>query len=125
SEKKLLGVIKEELMEIRTKFGVERRSDIRGEVEEVKVNLEVMVSSEDVLVSFSQEGYMKRTSMMSFTRSGGELQSSGVKEGDMIRELIAVNTIDNLLVFTRKGQYYLLPVHQIPEFKWKDTGTAI
>jgi topoisomerase-4 subunit A len=125
SEKKLIGVIKEELLEIRGKYGIDRRSDIQGEVEELKVNLEVLVAPEDVLVTLSQEGYMKRTSMLSFTRSGGELDSAGVKEGDVIRELLQVNTIDNLLLFTRKGQYYLLPVHQIPEFKWKDTGTAV
>ncbi|MHA7963433.1 DNA gyrase subunit A [Paenibacillus sp. CAU 1782] len=125
SEKKLLGVIKDELLEIRNKYGIDRRSDIQGEVEELKVNLEVLVAPEDVLVTLSQEGYMKRTTMLSFTRSGGELDSAGVKDGDIIRELLQVNTIDNLLLFTRKGQYYLLPVHQIPEFKWKDTGTAV
>jgi len=125
SEKKLIGVIKDELTEIRESYGIERRSAIRGEMEELKVNLEVMVTAEDVLVTLSHEGYMKRTSMLSFTRSGGELQSSGLKEGDVIRELLSVNTLDSLLLFTRKGQYYLLPVHQIPEFKWKDTGTAV
>ncbi|NIK77677.1 topoisomerase-4 subunit A [Paenibacillus castaneae] len=125
SDKKLIGVIKDELTEIRTKYGIDRRSDLRGEIEELKVNLEVMVTSEDVLVTLSNDGYVKRTSMLSFTRSGGELESSGVKGGDFIRDLLEVNTIDNLLLFTRKGQYYLLPVHQIPEFKWKDTGTAI
>ncbi|CAM3974704.1 DNA gyrase subunit A [Paenibacillus alkaliterrae] len=125
SEKKLIGVIKDELLEIRNKYGIDRRSDLRGEIEELKVNLEVLVTPEDVLVTLSHDGYVKRTSMLSFTRSGGERQSGGVKEGDFIRELLEVNTIDNLLLFTRKGQYYLLPVHQIPEFKWKDTGTAI
>lgn len=125
SDKKLIGVIKDELLEIQTKYGIDRRSDLRGEIEELKVNLEVLVTPEDVLVTLSQDGYVKRTSMLSFTRSGGELQNAGVKEGDFVRELLAVNTIDNLLLFTRKGQYYLLPVHQIPEFKWKDTGTAI
>jgi len=125
SEKKLIGVIKDELLEIRNSYGIDRRCEIRGEIEELKVNLEVMVTPEDVLVTLSREGYMKRTSMLSFTRSGGELQSSGLKEGDVIQELLSVNTIDNLLLFTRKGQYYLLPVHQIPEFKWKDTGTAL
>lgn len=125
SEKKLLGVIKDELTEIRDKYGVDRRSEIQGEVEELKVNLEVLVTPEDVLVTLSHDGYMKRTSMLSFTRSGGELESAGVKEGDVIRELLQVNTIDNLLLFTRKGQYYMLPVHQIPEFKWKENGTAI
>lgn len=125
SEKKLIGVIRDELVEIRDKYGIDRRSDIQGEVEELKVNLEVLVTPEDVLVTLSQDGYMKRTSMLSFTRSGGETGSAGVKDGDVIRELLQVNTIDNLLLFTRKGQYYLLPVHQIPDFKWKDTGTAI
>ncbi|MBH5317882.1 DNA gyrase subunit A [Paenibacillus sp. GSMTC-2017] len=125
SEKKLIGVIKDELTEIRDKFGIDRRSGIQGEVEELKVNLEVLVTPEDVLVTLSQDGYVKRTSMLSFTRSGGELDTAGVKEGDVIRDLLQVNTIDNLLLFTRKGQYYLLPVHQIPDFKWKDTGTAI
>ncbi|CAM3130716.1 DNA topoisomerase IV subunit A [Paenibacillus lupini] len=125
SEKKLLGVIKDELIEIRDKFGIDRRSSIRGEVEELKVNLEVMVQSEDVIVTLSEEGYMKRTSILSFTRSGGDLQTAGVKDGDAISSVYEVNTIDNLLLFTRKGQYYMLPVHQIPEFKWKDTGTAV
>ncbi|REJ18583.1 MAG: DNA gyrase subunit A [Paenibacillaceae bacterium] len=125
SEKKLLGVIKEELSEIRDTYGVDRRSDIRGEVEELKVGLEVMVASEDVLVTLSQEGYIKRTSRLSFTRSGGDLDNSGVKEGDIIRHVLEVNTLDQLLLFTRKGSYFLLPVHQIPEFKWKDNGTAL
>ncbi|QHT61785.1 DNA gyrase subunit A [Paenibacillus lycopersici] len=125
SEKKLLGVIKDELTEIREKFGIDRRADIKGEVEELKVNLEVIVASEDVFVTLSQDGYIKRTSKLSFTRSGGELTSAGVKEGDVIRTLLDVNTIDQLLLFTRKGQYYQLPVHLIPEFKWKDTGTAV
>jgi len=118
SEKKLIGVIKDELTEIRDTYGVDRRSDIRGEVEELKVGLEVMVASEDVLVTLSQEGYIKRTSLLSFTRSGGE-------EGDFVRHVLDVNTLDQLLLFTRKGSYFLLPVHQIPEFKWKDTGTAL
>ncbi|WP_308634443.1 DNA gyrase subunit A [Paenibacillus silvisoli] len=125
SGKKLVSVIKEEMGEIREKYGIDRRSDIQGEVEELKVNLEVIVPAEDVLVTLSQEGYIKRTSKLSFTRSGGELGSAGVKEGDVIRTLLDVNTIDQLLLFTRKGQYYQLPVHQIPEFKWKDTGTAV
>ncbi len=125
SEKKLISVIKGELIEIRDKYGVDRRSDIQGEVEELKVNLEVMVTAEDVLVTLSREGYIKRTSMLSFTRSGGELEGSGVKEGDVVRHVLEVNTIENLLLFTKKGQFFLLPVHQIPEFKWKDAGTAL
>lgn len=125
SDKKLIAVIRKELLEIREKYGIERRSVIQEEVEEIKVNLEVLVNAEDVLVTLSNEGYIKRTSMLSFTRSGGELVSSGVKDGDYITRLFEVNTLENLLIFTSRGQYFLLPVHQIPEYKWKDAGTAI
>ncbi|GKS13238.1 DNA topoisomerase 4 subunit A [Paenibacillus chitinolyticus] len=125
STKKLLGVIKDEMTEIRTKYGMERRSDIQNEVEEIKVNLEVMVTPEDVLVTLSNEGYIKRTSMLSYTRSGGAVDNTGLKEGDYLRHLKEVNTIESLLIFTNKGQYFLLPVHLIPEYKWKDNGTAI
>ncbi|WP_435925419.1 DNA gyrase subunit A [Paenibacillus sp. DYY-L-2] len=125
SDKKLIGVIRKELTEIRDKYGVDRRSEIHGEVEELKVNLEVLVAQEDVLVTLSHEGYIKRTSMLSFTRSGGEREGSGVKEGDYIKHVLDVDTLQNILIFTQRGQYFLLPVHQIPEFKWKDNGTAI
>lgn len=123
--RKLLKVIRDELTEIREKYGIDRRSVIQGEVEELKVNLEVLVPAEEVLVTLSREGYVKRTSLLSFTRSGGELGSAGVKERDVIRWSLSLNTLDPLLLFTQKGQYFLLPVHQIPEFKWKETGTAI
>ncbi|RCX23390.1 topoisomerase-4 subunit A [Fontibacillus phaseoli] len=125
SDKKLIALIKKELIEIRDKYGIDRRSEIQGEVEELKVNLEVLVAQEDVLVTLSHEGYIKRTSMLSFTRSGGEREGSGVKEGDYIKHVLDVDTLQNILIFTRRGQYFLLPVHQIPEFKWKDNGTAI
>jgi topoisomerase-4 subunit A len=122
---KLIKVIKDELTEIRNKFGMDRRSSIQGEVEELKVNVEVLVNAEDVLVTLSKEGYVKRTSKLSFTRSGGDIGSTGLKDGDYVKHLLEVNTIEKLLMFTRKGQYFVLPVHQIPEYKWKDNGTAL
>lgn len=123
--KKLTSVIKKEMLEIRNKYGIDRRSSIQSEVEELKVSLEVMVSAEDVIVTLSNEGYIKRTSMMSYTRSGGEVEGTGVKEGDYTRYVFEVNTIDTVLIFTEKGQYYALPVHQIPEYRWRDNGTPI
>lgn len=125
SDKKLVAVIRKELLEIRDKYGIDRRSVIQEEIEELKVNLEVMVSQEDVLVALSHDGYIKRTSMLSFTRSGGELDTTGVKDGDYVKHILEVDTLQNILVFTQRGQYFLLPVHQIPEFRWKDNGTAI
>jgi topoisomerase IV subunit A len=125
SNKKLMGVIKDEMNEIREKFGIDRRSELQDEVEELKVNLEVLVTPEDVLVTLTNEGYVKRTSMLSFNRSGGELESTGLKEKDYVRFWLEVSTIENLLIFTQKGLSFLLPVHQVPEYKWKDNGTAI
>ncbi|MEK8127336.1 DNA gyrase subunit A [Paenibacillus filicis] len=125
SEKKLLAVIKDEISQIRDKYAIARRSSIQDEIEELKVNLQVMVTAEDVFVTLSNEGYIKRTGKLSFIRSGGEIDKTGLKEGDYLRHLLDVNTLDNLLIFTQKGQYFLLPVHQIPEYKWKDNGTAI
>lgn len=125
SNRKLMGVIKQELTEIRNKYGIDRRSEIQSEVEEIKVNLEVMVTSEDVLVTLSDEGYIKRTSMLSYTRSGGEAETTGLKEGDYLRYLLEVNTLESLLIFTKLGQCYLLPVHLIPEYRWKENGTPI
>lgn len=125
SERKLMQVIKKELIDIRDRYGIDRRSVVQGEIEEIKVNLEVLVNAEDVIVTVSNEGYVKRTSLLSFTRSGGEWDGSGVKEGDHIRQVFEVNTLDRLLIFTQRGQYFSLPVHLLPEFKWKENGTAI
>ncbi len=125
NETKLMDVIKSELRDVRKTYAIPRRSEIQGEVEEIKVNLEVLVAAEDVYVTFSGEGYIKRTSKLSFTRSGGELESTGLKEGDYLHSLFEVNTLDSLLLFSRKGNFYSLPVHQIPESKWKDNGTAV
>lgn len=125
SEQRLLEVIRKELLEIRQEFGIDRRSEIRDEVEELKVSLEALVTPEDVIVTLSNEEYIKRTSKLSYTRSGGEIESAGVKEGDFISTLHEVSTLDHLLLFTSKGNYFMLPVHAIPEYKWKDTGTAL
>lgn len=63
----------------------------------------MIVNAEDVIVTLSNEGYIKRTSLLSFTRSGGEWEGSGVKEGDYIRHVFEVNTLDRLLLFTQRG----------------------
>lgn len=123
--KKLIKVIVSEMGEIRDKYSIDRRSVIQEEIEELKVNPEVLFTPEDVFVALTQQGYLKRTSKLSFTRSGGEIGVTGMKEGDYLRFLFDVNTIDHLLVFTQKGQVYSIQVHQVPEYKWKENGTAI
>ncbi len=125
SPKKLLGVIKKEMHEIREKYGIERRSQIQAQMEELKVNVEVMVSSEEVVLAFTNDGYIKRSSLKSFDMSGSDVNSAGMKEGDFVRFFFNANTLDQLLIFTARGQSFVIPVHQINESKWKENGTAL
>ncbi|PLT29353.1 DNA topoisomerase IV subunit A [Peribacillus deserti] len=123
SEKKLFSVIKKELKEVRKQFNDVRRSRIEEEIEELKINLEVLIASEDVMVTVTKEGYVKRTSLRSYTASGG--QDYGMKESDRLLSQFEMNTTDVLLVFTNKGNYLYCPVHQLPDVRWKDVGQHI
>ncbi|WP_163103212.1 DNA topoisomerase IV subunit A [Peribacillus alkalitolerans] len=123
SEKKLLAVIKNELKGVKKQFNDVRLSKIEEEIEEIKINLDVMVASEDVWVTVTKEGYVKRTSLRSFAASGG--QDYGMKDTDMIRYQYEMNTKDVILLFTNKGNYLYCPVHQLPDIRWKDIGQHI
>lgn len=119
----LLAVIKEELTEIRKKFKVERRSVIEAEISEIKIDKEVMVPSENVILSVTRHGYIKRTSLRSFNASG--VEEIGVKDGDSLLKYIETNTLDTALVFTNKGRYLFIPVHKLTDIKWKDLGQHV
>lgn len=123
SEKKLLSVIKKELKEVKKRFADERRSKIEAEIEELKINLEVMVPSEDVIVTVTKEGYVKRTSQRSFAASNG--QDFGMKDSDRLISQLDLNTKDVVLLFTNKGNYLYCPVHELPDIRWKDIGQHI
>lgn len=123
SEKKLLSVIKKELREMKKRFADERRSKIEAEIEELKINLEVMVPSEDVIVTVTKQGYVKRTSQRSFAASNG--QDLAMKESDRLLAQLDMNTKDVLLLFTNKGNYLYCPVHELPDIRWKDIGQHI
>ncbi|MGM7637093.1 DNA topoisomerase IV subunit A [Bacillus sp. Hm123] len=123
SEKKLAAVIKTELRAIKKSYNDERRTVIEKEIEEIKVNLEVMIPSEDVMVTVTKDGYMKRTSLRSYSASGGA--DLGMKETDHLLYQAEVNTTDVLLVFTNKGNYLYVPVHELPDIRWKDLGQHI
>ncbi|GEL76275.1 DNA topoisomerase IV subunit A [Tenuibacillus multivorans] len=122
-EKKLLQVIKKDLKKVKKTYQTERRTQIQSEIEDIKINLEVMVPSEDVVVSVTKEGYVKRTSIRSYSASNiDDLQK---KDDDRLLHLMEINTTDTLLLFTNKGQYLFLPVHELPDIKWKDMGQHI
>jgi topoisomerase IV subunit A len=123
SEKKLHSVIKKELKEVKKRFADERRSKIEAEIEEIKINLEVMVPSEDVIVTITEHGYVKRTSQRSFAASNG--QDLAMKESDRLLAQLDMNTQDVLLLFTNKGNYLYCPVHELPDIRWKDLGQHI
>ena len=123
SEKVLLQVIKKELRFIKKGFDDGRRSKIENEIEEIKINLEVLIASEDVMVTVTKEGYVKRTSLRSYTASGG--LDFGMKDSDRMLQKLEMNTTDVLLLFTSKGNFLYCPVHQLPDIRWKETGQHI
>ncbi|HCX9296785.1 TPA: DNA topoisomerase IV subunit A [Staphylococcus aureus] len=119
----LLNVIKEELNEIKKKFKSERLSLIEAEIEEIKIDKEVMVPSEEVILSMTRHGYIKRTSIRSFNASG--VEDIGLKDGDSLLKHQEVNTQDTVLVFTNKGRYLFVPVHKLADIRWKELGQHV
>ncbi|MGV4965473.1 DNA topoisomerase IV subunit A, partial [Priestia aryabhattai] len=123
SEKKLFNIIKKELRRVKKQYSTERRSKIEAEIEEIKINLEVMVPSEEVMVTVTKDGYVKRTSLRSYAASNG--QDFGMKDTDRILAKYEINTTETLLIFTNKGNYLYMPVHELPDIRWKDMGQHI
>ncbi|MEH7087028.1 DNA topoisomerase IV subunit A [Neobacillus drentensis] len=123
SEKTLFSVIKKELKDVKKRFADERRSKIEAEIEELKINLEVTVPSEDVIVTITKQGYVKRTSTRSFAASNG--QDLAMKDSDRLLAQLEMNTKDVLLLFTNKGNYLFCPVHELPDIRWKDLGQHV
>ncbi|OHS51256.1 DNA topoisomerase IV subunit A [Staphylococcus sp. HMSC65H10] len=119
----LLNVIKDELKEIRKRFKSERLSRIEAEISEIKISKEVIVPSEETILSLSKDGYIKRTSIRSF--NANKVEEVGLKEGDSLLRYVETNTQHIALVFTDKGRYLYLPVHKLSDIKWKDLGQHI
>ncbi|WP_044895884.1 DNA topoisomerase IV subunit A [Bacillus alveayuensis] len=123
NEKKLFHVIKSDLRKIKKTYADERRTIIEKEIEEIKINLEVTVASEDVIVTVTKDGYVKRTSLRSYNASNG--QDFAMKDSDRLLMQHEMNTTDVLLVFTNKGNYLYCPVHELPDIRWKDLGQHV
>jgi len=126
SEKKIEGIIKEELETLKKKYGDERRTDIIGEVEELEV--EDLIAEEDVVVTISHGGYIKRLPVSAYRkqkRGGTGASGAEVKEEDFIEHLFVASTKDYLLIFTEKGQVHWLKVYEIPQASRTSKGKAI
>ncbi|MER1999344.1 MAG: DNA topoisomerase IV subunit A [Lysinibacillus sp.] len=122
-EKQLMKVLKTELRDIKKRFPSPRRSEIQAEIEEIKLTLDVLVPSEEVVVSVTKDGYIKRTSMRSYSSSNGK--DIAMKESDFVLYERQMNTQHHLLLFTSKGNYIYQPVHELPDIRWKDLGQHI
>ena len=120
-EEELKKVMKDELRKIKKEYATERKTVINYEEAEIKIDEKAMITKEDVIVLVTKDGYVKRTSKRSYS----EEESPLLKEGDFIIGLYEQNTRDTLLVFTNFGNYLFLPVHEIPDIKWKMLGKHI
>ena len=118
-ENVLKTVMKEELRRVKKEYATPRKTDIKDEITEIKIDTTVMIPKEDVIVSITKEGYIKRTSLRSYQASNDE---TTLKEGDYLVGLYELNTLDTLLLFTNKGNYFFVPVHELPICVWKDLG---
>ncbi len=126
SEKKVEAIIKDELAELKKKYGDERRTDIVGEVEELEV--EDLIAEEDVVVTISHGGYIKRLPVSAYRkqkRGGKGVTGAEVKEEDFVEHLFVASTRDYLLIFTDKGQVHWLKVYEIPQAGRQSKGKAI
>jgi topoisomerase IV subunit A len=122
-QKKLLQVIKKDLRQMKKKYEEPRKTKVEDEIEELKINVEVMIASEDVIVSVTNLGYVKRTSVRSYSASSED--DFMIKDEDHVIGLYELNTTDHILLFTSKGRYMPIPVHQLPDIRWKDLGQHI
>ena len=118
----LKKVMKDELLKIKKEYDVERLTEIRDEITEIKIDTIDLIPKEDVIVAISKDGYVKRVSNRSYSASEGETL---LKDGDYLIGLYKVNTLDTVLLFTDLGNYLYVPVYEIPDTKWKDLGKHI
>ena len=122
NEDALKSVMKEELRRVKKEYATPRKTEIREEIVEIKIDNTIMIPKEDVVVMVTKDGYVKRSSMRSFNSTDGDLT---LKDNDYILGIYELNTMDTILLFTNKGNYLYVPVHELPEIKYKDLGKHI
>src|SRR5699024_2042633 len=119
-QKELDKVILNKLNAINKKYGSERLTVIQDEISSLKIETEVMVAQEDVMLLVSHDGYVKRSSLRSFNASDND--ENGLKDEDYPILQSVVNTLSHLFIFTNKGNLIYRPIHEVIESRWKDTG---
>ena len=118
SEEVLKDVMKKDLKDVNDNYETPRLTDIKDEITEIKIDTTAMIAKEDVVVMVTKDGYVKRTSFRSYTASAPD--DITMKENDYILGMYEMCTTDTLLVITNAGNYLHIPVHMLPDLKWKD-----
>ena len=121
---KLNRVLCKDLKEIADKYGDDRRTQIIEKEGTTEVDKRELIAKEDVMIAVTRDGYVKRSTMKSY-RTSGENVLPGIKDGDALVSCGLGNTIDYLIAFTSLGNYVSIPVHKLPETKWKDEGVHL
>ena len=126
SEEKLLGVIKEELLEIKNKYNDERRTKIEKVVNEI--DIEDLIQEEEVIITLTHGGYIKRISADTYSsqrRGGKGIQAMSTKEDDFVEHVMITSTHSDMLFFTNRGRVYKLRAYEIPDAGRTAKGTNI
>ncbi|MCE9655360.1 DNA topoisomerase IV subunit A [Clostridium celatum] len=124
-ESELLKVVKNELKEITDKYRNPRRTMIVEDDSEAKIDLEELIVVEEVMITLSKDGFIKRIPVRTYQRSNAKAEDIDYREGDELKYLIKSNTTENILLFTDKGNMYQTKGINIPEGKWKEKGERI
>ena len=119
---KLKGVMKTELRNIKREYAVERKTEIKDEVLDTTIDEKAMIKEEDVVVLVTKDGYIKRSSLRSFSSSDAE---PTLKDNDYPIGIYEASTLNTMLIFTTFGNYLFIPVYTIPDMKWKDLGKHV
>jgi DNA gyrase subunit A len=126
SERLVFDIIKEELIEIRDKFGDERKTKIKPA--EGEIEIEDLIKEEQTVIALTHLGYVKRmplTTYKSQKRGGKGITGMATREGDFVKQIFTASTHDTILFFTNKGKLYKLKGYEIPEAGRTARGTAI
>ena len=126
SEKKVLGIIKEESLEVKEKFGDPRRTEVTAAAEDI--DIEDLIAEEDMVITLSHAGYIKRFPVSAYKkqrRGGKGVTGAETREEDFVEHLFVASTHDYMLIFTSAGKLHWLKVHEIPQAGRRTKGRPI
>lgn len=121
-EEILKNVMKEELRKIKKEYGEPRKTEIKDEIVDIKLDTTQMIKEEDVVTVITKAGYVKRCSLRSYKSTDDEML---LKDNDYVIGMYQLTTLNTLLVFTNFGNYLYIPVHELPDMKFKELGKHI